>query len=53
MAGEPHVAEAFRIVLVTIEADVLPEPPVHGRETLKGRAEIASGPSSLPGRASV
>ena len=40
MADEPHIAEAFRIVLATIDADVLPAPPVHGRQTLKGRAEI-------------
>jgi hypothetical protein len=37
-AGEDHVAEAFRIVVVTIEADGLPEPPWHGRVVLKGRA---------------
>jgi hypothetical protein len=53
MADEPHVAEAFRIVLATIEADVLPALPVHGRQTLKGRAEIRERAVELPGRVSA
>ena len=53
VADEPHVAEAFRIVLATIEADVLPALPVHGRQTLKGRAEIRERAVELPGRVSA
>ena len=43
----------FRIVLATIEADVLPALPVHGRQTLKGRAEIRERAVDLPGRVSA
>jgi hypothetical protein len=39
-ADEDHIASAFRIVVATIEADRLPDPPYHGRDVLKGRREI-------------
>jgi hypothetical protein len=36
-ASEDHIAEAFRIVVATLELDCLPAPVRHGRDVLKGR----------------